>query len=107
MVVPSSGSIMVNGASRTIAISFKANSVGGTLVATIPVGSAPIAVAYDSGNGYVYVANAGSNTVSAINGTTVVAAVPVGTDARTAASYDANDDFFDRTQERSDGSAIE
>ena len=35
-------------------------------------------MAYDSGNGYVYVANSGSNNVSVISGTTVVATIPVG-----------------------------
>src|SRR5207249_4234070 len=58
-VLPASGSVTVNGASRNVAISFTANTVGGTLVVTIPVGSAPLDVAYDSGNGYVYVANLG------------------------------------------------
>src|SRR5438552_305891 len=37
------------------------------VVTTIPVGSYPAGVAYDSANGYVYVANQGSNTVSAIS----------------------------------------
>src|SRR5216110_3002315 len=48
------------------------DSGGGTVVATIPAG-----VAYNSGNGYVYVTNPFSDIVSVINGTTVVATVPV------------------------------
>ena len=36
----------------------KADSV----IATIPVGSAPFAVAFDSDNGNVYVTNSGANT---------------------------------------------
>src|SRR2546426_867858 len=51
----------------------------GTIVATVPVGNGPWGVGYDSGNGYVYVANEGSYNVSVISDTTVVATVPVGT----------------------------
>src|SRR5438876_197587 len=54
-----------------------ADSGGGTVVATIPVGGNPAGVAYNSGNGYVYVTNPFSDIVSVINGTTVVATVPV------------------------------
>src|SRR3989454_9424696 len=54
------------------------DSGGGTVIATIPVGDYPFGVAYDSGNGYVYVANYNSNNVSIISGTTVVATIPVG-----------------------------
>src|SRR5436190_23060219 len=54
------------------------DSGGGTVVATIPVGGNPAGVAYNSGNGYVYVTNPFSDIVSVINGTTVVATVPVG-----------------------------
>ena len=52
---------------------------GGSVVGTLPVGNQPYGVGYDSGNGYVYVANYYSNNVSVINGTTVVASVAVGT----------------------------
>ncbi|MCL4324933.1 MAG: hypothetical protein M1144_05680, partial [Candidatus Thermoplasmatota archaeon] len=51
----------------------------GTLTATTATGSSPWGVAYDSGNGYVYVANYGSNNVSVLSGAKVVASVPVGT----------------------------
>src|SRR2546425_2305700 len=54
------------------------DSGGGTVVATVPVGNNPFGVGYNSGNGYVYVANWGSDTVTVIDGTTVVATVPVG-----------------------------
>src|SRR5438445_635958 len=50
----------------------------GTIVATVPVGNGPWGIGYDSGNGYAYVANSGSNTTSVISGTTVVATIPVG-----------------------------
>jgi len=50
---------------------------GTTVIATVTVGNCPVGAAYDSGNGYVYVANRYSNNVSAINGTTVVATIPV------------------------------
>src|SRR2546426_7713700 len=49
----------------------------GTIVATVPVGNGPWGVGHDSGNGYAYVANSGSNTTSVISGTTVVATIPV------------------------------
>src|SRR5213080_2500552 len=51
---------------------------GGSVVGTLPVGNQPYGVGYDSGNGYVYVANYNSNNVSVINGTTVGASVVVG-----------------------------
>ena len=44
----------------------KADSV----IATIPVGTAPIGVAFDSVNGNLYVVNDGDNTVSVISGQT-------------------------------------
>jgi len=54
------------------------DSGGGTVVVTVPVGSGPFGVAYDSGNGYIYVANQGTNYVSVISGTEVVGTVRVG-----------------------------
>jgi YVTN family beta-propeller protein len=53
--------------------------VGG-VAATIPVGSGPTGVAYDSGNGNIYVASFLSRSVSVISTATnaVVASVPVG-----------------------------
>src|SRR2546428_11301583 len=54
------------------------DSGGGTVVANVTVGNSPQGVAHDSGNGYVYVANRGSDTATGINGTTVVATVRVG-----------------------------
>jgi len=66
--------------------SYNSSSVGaGTMPAalvasTIPVGSDPTDVVYDSGRGEVFVMNAVSNTVSVINDTTdlVVASITVG-----------------------------
>src|SRR5437016_14113606 len=51
-----------------------------TVVATVPVGSIPEGVAYDSAKGEVFVANVGSNTVSVIydSADAVVATVSVG-----------------------------
>jgi len=40
---------------------------GTTVIATIPVGHQPVGVAYDPSNGYIYVANHGSGTVSVIS----------------------------------------
>ncbi|MCI4352974.1 MAG: hypothetical protein L3K14_06250 [Thermoplasmata archaeon] len=48
------------------------------VVATIPVGDSPYMPAYNSNNGYVYVPNSLSNSVSVISGTSVVATIPVG-----------------------------
>src|SRR2546426_1100541 len=75
---PSSGSVVVNGGPPSVVISFTANTKGGTVVATVPVGYYPVGAGYDAGNGHVYVANFVSNSVSVIDGTTVVATVPVG-----------------------------
>ncbi|TLZ97923.1 MAG: YncE family protein [Methanobacteriota archaeon] len=66
---------MTNSDSQTVSV------ISGTVVvATVPVGDGPSGVAYDSGNGYVYVSNYFSSNVSVIDGTTntVVATVPVG-----------------------------
>ena len=41
------------------------------------VGDAPWSATYDMGNGYVYVTNSGSNSVSVINGTKLVGTVNV------------------------------
>jgi YVTN family beta-propeller protein len=51
-----------------------------TVVATIPVGNHPQGVAYDLGNGYVYVTDGGSRAVSVIDASTntVVGNVTVG-----------------------------
>ncbi len=50
------------------------------MVATLPVGYSPSAIAYDSGKGEIFVAIAGSNSVSVISDSsnTVVANVTVG-----------------------------
>src|SRR5207247_5675017 len=48
------------------------DSGGGTVVATIPVGGHPAGVAYNSGNGYVYVSNTFTDIVRVINVTTVM-----------------------------------
>ncbi|MCI4367940.1 MAG: YncE family protein [Thermoplasmata archaeon] len=45
---------------------------------TLAVGTAPDGVAFDPLNGMVYVANSGSDNVSVIDGTTVVASISVG-----------------------------
>ena len=49
------------------------------VITNITVGLAPDWVAYDPSNGYIYVANYGSDTVSVINGAnnTVIATIPV------------------------------
>ncbi len=54
------------------------DSVGGTVIANVTVEDGPFSLGYDAENGYVYVANAGSDTVSVVSGTTVMATVQVG-----------------------------
>jgi YVTN family beta-propeller protein len=51
------------------------------VISKISVGGGPFGVAYDKANGYIYVANAASNTTSIIDGRTssVVATVKMGT----------------------------
>ncbi|TMA01561.1 MAG: YncE family protein [Methanobacteriota archaeon] len=51
---------------------------GGSVVGTLPVGNQPYGVGYDSGNGYIYVASSGSNTVHAVFGTVLVGWTTVG-----------------------------
>src|SRR2546426_6494162 len=75
---PSSGSVVVNGAPPSVVIPFTANTKGGTVVATVPVGYYPECYGYDRGHRPVSVANFVANSVSVIDGTTVVATVPVG-----------------------------
>src|SRR5204863_10539 len=89
----SSASVPVNGAPSSVDISFTANTRGGTVVATVPVGNYPVGAAYNSKNGYVYVANFVSNSVSLISGTTVVATVPVGGNPRGVA-YDGGNGYI-------------
>jgi YVTN family beta-propeller protein len=65
------------------------NDTTNTVVATLPVGTFPQAVVYDSGTGRVFVGS-GVSTVSVISDSSnsVVATVPVGTDP-TGAAYDS------------------
>ena len=66
-----------NSGSNTVSV---INTNFNVAVAYIPVGKGPLGIAYDSGNGMVYVSNSGSNSVSVINTSTntVVATIPVG-----------------------------
>jgi len=66
---------------------------GTTVIATIPVGTWPVGVAYDPSNGYIYVADSGSNTVSVIDGTTVIATIPVGIEPAGVA-YDPSNGYI-------------
>jgi len=54
------------------------NGVTNEVIANITVGAGPEGIAYDPSNGYIYVANFCSGTVSVINGTTVIANITVG-----------------------------
>ena len=62
------------------------------VVATIPVGFGPKGVLFDPANGFVYVANYGSDTVSVIDGATdrLIANISVGSNP-TSLAYDSSD----------------
>jgi YVTN family beta-propeller protein len=68
---------VTNIGSNTVSV---VNTIGNTVVATIPVGNHPTLVEPNSNTNMVYVTNSASNTVSVINGTTntVMAIIPVG-----------------------------
>jgi len=53
----------------------------------------PLGIAYDPSNGYIYVADAGSDTVSVINGTTVIATIRVGSEPAGIA-YDPSNGYI-------------
>ena len=74
----------------------ESNALPGFDVATIPVGSIPIGVAFNPDNGFVYVANFNSNTVSVIDPSTntVVATIPVGTNPVGIAFNPNNGDLY-------------
>lgn len=59
---------------------FAVNGASNTIVSTLTGLSGPAAVDVDSGTNTVYIANAGSNTVSVVSGAsnTIVATIPVG-----------------------------
>ncbi len=67
-------------------------------VANFSVGQSPSPAVYDPANGYLYVANSGSGSVSVIDAAThaVETTVPVGTDPETpvVATYDGMDQVF-------------
>ncbi len=62
------------------------------LLDNINVGNGPINATYDSGNGYVYVINYASGTVSVISGTSVIATITVGSDP-IYATYDSGNGY--------------
>jgi YVTN family beta-propeller protein len=66
------------------------------LIRTVRVGDYPLGIAYDSGNGEIYVANSASDTVSVISdkNNTVVANIPVGVDPSGAAYDSAKGEIF-------------
>ena len=60
------------------------------VLATVHVGHDPEYATYDRGNGYVYVDDQQSDEVSVLNGSVVVATVPVGLNPQLPA-YDSSD----------------
>lgn len=73
-----------SGLSTTVASPLAGNSSP----TSIAVGSYPSGAVYDARNGYVYVCNAASSTVSVIDGSTVVGTIPVGS-WPTSGAYDS------------------
>ncbi|HZY92268.1 MAG TPA: YncE family protein [Thermoplasmata archaeon] len=76
------GSVWVaDGSSCVNQIQPATTGYGWNLTASVPVGTTPFGVAYDSKTGYVFVTNSGSDNVSVINASTarVIGSVPVGT----------------------------
>jgi YVTN family beta-propeller protein len=71
------------------------------VVGTLPVGLFPTFMTEDLANGWVYVANEGSGTVTVLSGTTVVANVSVGGDD-TGITYDPIDETVYVTDTSSD-----
>jgi YVTN family beta-propeller protein len=71
------------------------NGATNTVIVNITVGRSPTGVAYDPSNGYIYVANWGSGTVSVINGATntVIATIPVGIEPAGVA-YDPSNGYI-------------
>jgi YVTN family beta-propeller protein len=74
--------------------------ISNSIVQSIPVGSMPSAIAYDSGMGEVAVANSGDGTLDVINDTAqiVVATLPVGPQTNGVA-YDEIDHLWLVTSE--------
>ena len=66
--------------------------VAGNVVANVTVGTEPYYLAYDAANGYVYVSNFNSGTVSIIDGTTVGSTLPVGTNPY-GVTYDSGNGY--------------
>ncbi|MGP8148905.1 MAG: YncE family protein [Thermoplasmata archaeon] len=94
------GCKLPSGAPAEYGVGSNVSVISGTsVVATVPVGTVPQFVGYDSGNGYVYVLNQGCfgcygtaswshGEVSVISGTSVVATATVGFDPYSA-TYDS------------------
>jgi YVTN family beta-propeller protein len=59
--------------------------VGGSVAANVTLGMYPVGVGYNNRNGYLYVTSAFSENVSVVNGTTVVATIPVNSGPHTVA----------------------
>jgi len=66
--------------------------INGNFVSTVN-GMEPWGIAYDPSNGYLYVTDWSSGTVSVINGTTVIATIPVGTNPGGVA-YDPSNGYI-------------
>lgn len=76
------------------------------VVGNLPVGSAPLAVAYDGENQEVYVANIYSSNVSVLAGTSVVGAVGTGTGPQALAYDSHNGDVYVATHGTNDVDVI-
>src|SRR5947199_9379404 len=93
------------------------SSSSGTIVAAIPVGNGPYDLAYDSGNGYVYVANSNLTScepgcvrpgnVTVIDGTTVITTIPVGNGPEGVAYDSGNGYVYVANSQSNDVSVID
>jgi YVTN family beta-propeller protein len=79
------------------------------VIDTVIVGLSPVGVAYNEGNGYMYVTNAGSGTVSVIDGdtNTVVGTITVGNDPRGVAYNPGNGYMYVTNQHSNTVSVID
>ena len=77
-LVTAIGALSLVGTSLVAAGAFGGGPTAGAAV-SVAVGTTPVAEAFDSANGDVYVANETSGTVSVVSGATVTATLTVGT----------------------------
>lgn len=86
-------SLKLSALPRTEAQSSPASS-GGNVTATVTLGTLPTSEMFDSGNGYVYVGNAGTSNISVVSGTQALGSIPLGITGNSAMAYDNGNGFL-------------